>query len=158
MKISLSSDRRLRVDMSRLKKMVSNREIVVFWLYGNLQVADSSIKRSASILKLFEVLDTYQFWKKKEVLKDRNYNVDYELSPLNHSRYIKICYLAETALQSQGEMSSVAIIQETWRRSNTRTFFNLKKTHTHTFLYLCIYMVLVFDLFSNFSCHQPLNC
>ena len=53
---NLISDRRLRVDMARLREMVSKEEIEVFWVEGGLQLADSLTKRGASTLKLLEVL------------------------------------------------------------------------------------------------------
>ena len=53
---NLISDRRLRVDMARLREMVSEEEISVFWVSGDLQLADSLTKRGASTLKLLKVI------------------------------------------------------------------------------------------------------
>ena len=45
---NLISDRRLRVDLARLREMVSKKEIKVFWIEGRAQLADSLTKRGAS--------------------------------------------------------------------------------------------------------------
>ena len=53
---NLVSDRSLRVEMSRLRQMVSREQISVSWVSGALQLADSLTKRGASTLKLLQVL------------------------------------------------------------------------------------------------------
>ena len=55
---NLISDRRLRVDIARLREMVSKKEIDVFWIDGKAQLADSLTKRGASTLRLLDVLST----------------------------------------------------------------------------------------------------
>ena len=55
---NLISDRRLRVDMARLREMVSKKEIDVFWIDGKAQLADSLTKRGASTVRLLDVLST----------------------------------------------------------------------------------------------------
>ena len=57
---TIISDRRLRVDIARLREMVSKSEIKVFWVDGKLQLADCLTKRGASTFKLLEVLNTSQ--------------------------------------------------------------------------------------------------
>lgn len=52
------SDRRLRVDVARLREMVSEKEIAVFWIDGKHQLADALTKRGASTTDLVEVLNT----------------------------------------------------------------------------------------------------
>ena len=55
---TIISDRRLRVDIGRLREMVLKKEIVVFWVEGKMQLADSLTKRGASTFRLLEVLDS----------------------------------------------------------------------------------------------------
>ena len=50
------SDRRLRVDVARLRQMIERREVCLHWVEGSDQIADSLTKRGASFTKLFEVL------------------------------------------------------------------------------------------------------
>lgn len=57
---TIISDRRLRVDIARLREMVAKSEIKVFWVDGKLQLADCLTKRGASTIKLLEVLNTSQ--------------------------------------------------------------------------------------------------
>ena len=52
----LIKDKRLRVDVSRLREMVTKEEIVVKWIDGRHQVADALTKRGASTASLVEVL------------------------------------------------------------------------------------------------------
>ena len=52
------SDRRLRVDVARLREMVAEKEISVTWIDGKRQVADALTKRGASSASLMEVLNT----------------------------------------------------------------------------------------------------
>ena len=51
------SDKRLRVDIARLREMVEKEEIKVIWIEGNLQLADCLTKRGASSQRLMEVLE-----------------------------------------------------------------------------------------------------
>ena len=51
------SDRRLRVDVARLREMVAEKEISVTWIDGKRQVADALTKRGASSASLMEVLN-----------------------------------------------------------------------------------------------------
>merc|ERR1712105_80772 len=57
---TIVKDRRLRVDLARLREMVSESEIKVFWVDGKLQLADCLTKRGASTLTLLEVLNRSQ--------------------------------------------------------------------------------------------------
>ena len=50
------SDRRLRVDVARLRQMIERSEVDLHWVEGSDQIADSLTKRGASFAKLFEVL------------------------------------------------------------------------------------------------------
>ena len=50
------SDKRLRVDIARLRQMVERREIDGTWVEGNRQIADCLTKKGASSLRLLEVL------------------------------------------------------------------------------------------------------
>ena len=50
------SDKRLRVDVARLRQMVERKEVCLHWVEGCDQIADSLTKRGASFQKLFEVL------------------------------------------------------------------------------------------------------
>ena len=50
------SDKRLRVDVARLRQMIDEKEVVLHWVEGKNQIADSLTKRGASFSKLFEVL------------------------------------------------------------------------------------------------------
>ena len=52
------SDRRLRVDVARLREMVAEKEICVNWVNGKSQVADALTKRGASSVSLIEVLNS----------------------------------------------------------------------------------------------------
>ena len=52
------SDRRLRVDVARLREMISEKEICVTWVDGKNQVADALTKRGASSESLIEVLNS----------------------------------------------------------------------------------------------------
>ena len=52
------SDRRLRVDVARLREMVAEKEISVSWIEGTRQVADALTKRGASSASLVEVLNS----------------------------------------------------------------------------------------------------
>ena len=52
------SDRRLRVDVARLREMVAENEITVSWIDGKRQVADALTKRGASSVSLVEVLNS----------------------------------------------------------------------------------------------------
>jgi hypothetical protein len=54
----ISSDRRLRVDMSRLREMVQEGEITVSWCPGKLQLSDCLTKNTASSTSLLEVIST----------------------------------------------------------------------------------------------------
>ena len=50
------SDRRLRVDIARIKEMVERNEINVHWIIGKNQLADALTKRGASTESLLNVL------------------------------------------------------------------------------------------------------
>ena len=50
------SDKRLRVDIARLREMVDRKEIKVTWVEGTKQLADCLTKRGASSQRLLEVL------------------------------------------------------------------------------------------------------
>ena len=52
------TDRRLRVDVARLREMVAEKEIDVAWVNGRSQVADALTKRGASSASLVEVLNS----------------------------------------------------------------------------------------------------
>ena len=52
------SDRRLRVDVARLREMVAEEEIRVTWVKDKSQVADALTKRGASSVSLIEVLNS----------------------------------------------------------------------------------------------------
>jgi hypothetical protein len=52
----LSSDRRLRVDMSRLREMVQQKEISVTWCPGKQQLSDGLTKSTASTSALLEAI------------------------------------------------------------------------------------------------------
>jgi len=51
------SDKRLRVDVARLREMVEKGEIVVKWVEGKNQLADCLTKRGSSSHQLLEVLE-----------------------------------------------------------------------------------------------------
>ena len=55
---NIISDRRLRMDMSRVREMVREEEIKVFWLDAKDQLADALTKRGASTARLLEVLQS----------------------------------------------------------------------------------------------------
>ena len=50
------SDKRLRVDISRLREMVSKKEVIVRWIPKEEQLADCLTKRGASSTSLLDVL------------------------------------------------------------------------------------------------------
>ena len=52
----IPSDRRLRVDVARLREMCSKGEIELHYVYGKNQITDSLTKHSASYYKLVDVL------------------------------------------------------------------------------------------------------
>ena len=52
----VSSDRRLRVDMSRLREMVQEGEITVAWCSGKSQLSDCLTKNTASTASLLEAI------------------------------------------------------------------------------------------------------
>ena len=52
----IPSDRRLRVDVARLREMCNSGEVELHWVNGRDQIADSLTKRGASYHKLFDVL------------------------------------------------------------------------------------------------------
>ena len=52
------SDRRLRVDVARLREMVEKCEIEISWIEGKQQIADSLTKRGASSSSLVQVLNS----------------------------------------------------------------------------------------------------
>ena len=52
----VNADKRLRVDISRLKEMVIEEEVVVEWIEGKKQLADALTKRGASTDMMVEVL------------------------------------------------------------------------------------------------------
>ena len=52
----ISCDRRLRVDMSRLREMVQNKEITVLWCSGKLQLSDCLTKNTASSSSLLAAI------------------------------------------------------------------------------------------------------
>ena len=54
---TIPSDRRLRVDLSRIREMVNQSEVELFWINGKHQVADCLTKRGASSLLLFETIE-----------------------------------------------------------------------------------------------------
>ena len=51
------SDKRLRVDVARLRQMIDRNEVCLHWVEGCNQIADSLKKRGAPFSKLFEVLN-----------------------------------------------------------------------------------------------------
>ena len=53
---NIPSDRRLRVDLSRIREMVDKREVKLIWIDSKYQVADCLTKRGASSSLLFETL------------------------------------------------------------------------------------------------------
>ena len=53
---NIVSDRRLRVDIHRLREMVAKQEISVHWIEGKEQIADCLTKRGASSNQLLEIL------------------------------------------------------------------------------------------------------
>ena len=55
---NIISDWRLRVDMSRVREMVREEEIKVFWLDAKDQLADALTKHGASNARLLEVLQS----------------------------------------------------------------------------------------------------
>ena len=55
---TIVSDKRLRVDIARLREMVVRNEIKVFWVEGKRQIADALTKRGASTDKLIHVLES----------------------------------------------------------------------------------------------------
>ena len=52
------SDKRLRVDIARLREMVAEGEINVSWVEGREQLADALTKRGASTARLLDVLNS----------------------------------------------------------------------------------------------------
>ena len=52
----VNSDKRLRVDVSRLKEMIVEEEVKVQWIEGKKQLADALTKRGASTELLVEAL------------------------------------------------------------------------------------------------------
>merc|ERR1712121_542304 len=52
------SDKRLRVDIARLKEMVAEDEIIVKWVEGKKQLSDALAKCGASTLRLLTVLSS----------------------------------------------------------------------------------------------------
>jgi transposase InsO family protein len=52
----VNSDKRLRVDISRLKEMITEEEIKIQWIEGKKQLADALTKRGASTELLVEAL------------------------------------------------------------------------------------------------------
>ena len=52
----VNSDKRLRVDISRLKEMVIEEEVSIEWIEGKKQLADALTKRGASTELLVEAL------------------------------------------------------------------------------------------------------
>ena len=54
----LTSDTRLRVDISRLRQMINKGEIHATWVEGRYQLADALTKRGASTVKLLDALDS----------------------------------------------------------------------------------------------------
>ena len=52
----VNSDKRLRVDISRLKEMVVEEEVVIDWIEGKRQLADALTKCGASTDILVEAL------------------------------------------------------------------------------------------------------
>ena len=52
----INPDKRLRVDIARIREMVTKKEIVVSWVNGENQLADCLTKRGASPRKLTETL------------------------------------------------------------------------------------------------------
>ena len=55
---TIVSDKRLRVDIARLREMVFRKEIKVSWVEGKRQIADALTKRGASTEKLIHVLES----------------------------------------------------------------------------------------------------
>ena len=53
---TIVSDKRLRVDIARLREMVHHEEIRVCWIEGKSQIADALTKRGSSNEKLMQVL------------------------------------------------------------------------------------------------------
>ena len=51
------SDKRLRVDVARLRQMIDRNEVCLHWVEGCNQIADSLKKHGAPFSKLFEVLN-----------------------------------------------------------------------------------------------------
>lgn len=52
------TDRRLRVDIARIREMVKQREIKVKWINGRQQIADCLTKYGASTVKMLETLES----------------------------------------------------------------------------------------------------
>ena len=52
------TDKRLRVDVARLREMVCEQEIMVRWVEGRQQLADALTKRGASAESLVDVLNS----------------------------------------------------------------------------------------------------
>ena len=57
----LTIDTRLRVDISRLREMISQGEICASWVEGRKQLADALTKRGASTVKLLDILSSSNF-------------------------------------------------------------------------------------------------
>ena len=55
---TIVTDKRLRVDIARLREMVFRTEIKVFWVEGKRQIADALTKHGASTEKLIHVLES----------------------------------------------------------------------------------------------------
>ena len=56
------TDKRLRVDIARLREMVDKSEITISWVDGKEQLADCLTKRGASSQRLLEVLERSQLF------------------------------------------------------------------------------------------------
>ena len=54
--MKMPSDRKLRVDLSRLREMLSRNEITLSWVEGKSQLANSLTKKGASTDLLLETL------------------------------------------------------------------------------------------------------
>lgn len=55
------TDRRLRVDIARIREMVKQEEIKVNWIKGSDQIADCLTKNGASTVKMLETLESSKF-------------------------------------------------------------------------------------------------
>ena len=52
------SDRRLRVDIARLREMTQNGEISVSWIKGKFQLSDALTKNTASTVRLLDAISS----------------------------------------------------------------------------------------------------